>query len=94
MGVTEDLADDLAMQVIKYAEASGDDQVVDEIVRILGATSQTAEEAFLTSMRVRRANIKARALLLEKVKKFKAEQAAAQAAPGTDPAPKPGAPEA
>ncbi|WP_397541520.1 hypothetical protein [Roseovarius salis] len=72
MGVTEDLADDLAQQVIKYVDASGDEGIVSEIVQILGATSQTAEEAFLTSMRVRRANIKARALLLERVRKFKA----------------------
>jgi len=74
MGVTEDLADDLAQQVIKYVEASGDEQVISDIVKILGATSQTAEEAFLTSMRVRRANIAARALLLERVKSFKAKQ--------------------
>lgn len=76
MGVTEDLADDLAMQVIKYVDASGDDQVISDIVKVLGATSQTAEEAFLTSMRVRRANLKARALLLERVKAFKARQQA------------------
>ncbi|MEQ9239544.1 hypothetical protein [Roseovarius indicus] len=74
MGVTEDLADDLALQVIKYVDASGDEGVVNEIVALLGATSQTAEEAFLTSMRVRRANQKARALLLQKVKAFKARQ--------------------
>lgn len=76
MGVTEDLADDLAQQVIKYVDASGDEQVINDIVKLLGATSQTAEEAFLTSMRVRRANIKARAMLLERVKKFKAQQEA------------------
>lgn len=83
MGVTEDLADDLAMQVIKYVDASGDEGVVNEIVALLGATSQTAEEAFLTSMRVRRANIKARALLLQKVKAFKARQEAEKPAPDT-----------
>jgi len=74
MGVTEDLADDLAQQVIKYVDASGDDRIVTEIVQILGATSQTAEEAFLTSMRVRRANIKARELLLQRVRSFKQQQ--------------------
>ncbi|MEQ9258057.1 MAG: hypothetical protein RIG84_03065 [Roseovarius sp.] len=87
MGVTEDLADELALQVIKYVDASGDERVVDEIVQILGATSQTAEEAFLTSMRVRRANIKARALLLDRVKAFRARQEAGKAAAaGTAPA--------
>jgi hypothetical protein len=78
MGVTEDLADELAQQVIKYIEASGDEQVVNDIVKVLGATSQTAEEAFLTSLRVRRANIKARALLMERVRALKAAQGGEQ----------------
>jgi len=71
MGVTEDLADELALDVIKYVDATGDDSIISEIVSLLGATSQTAEEAFLTSMRVRRANIAARKLLLERAKAFK-----------------------
>lgn len=73
MGVTEDLADELALDVIKYVDATGDDSIISEIVSILGATSQTAEEAFLTSMRVRRANIAARKLLLQRAKAFKAK---------------------
>jgi hypothetical protein len=71
MGITEDLADELAMDVIKYVDATGDDSIISEIVSILGATSQTAEEAFLTSMRVRRANIAARKMLMERAKAFK-----------------------
>ena len=71
MGVTEDVADELALDVIKYVDATGDDQIVSDVVKLLGATSQTAEEAFLTSMRVRRANIAARKLLLERAKAFK-----------------------
>ena len=82
MGVTEDLADDLAQQVIRYVDASGDERIVTEIVQVLGATSQTAEEAFLTSMRVRRANIKARELLLERVRQFKQRQSAAETSAG------------
>ncbi|MEO0752100.1 MAG: hypothetical protein AAFY25_09865 [Pseudomonadota bacterium] len=74
MGVTEDLADDLALKVIDYVDASGDEGVITEIVALLGATSQTAEEAFLTSMRVRRANMKARELLAGKIRAFKATQ--------------------
>lgn len=75
MGVTEDLADDLARDVIKAVEATGDEDLVTEIARVLGATSQTAEEAFLTAVRVRRANLKARALLLDRVKSHKARHA-------------------
>lgn len=75
MGVTEDLADDLALKVIKYVDTSGDDGVITDIVNVLGATSQSAEEAFLTALRVRRANQKARELLVERVKKYQAKQA-------------------
>jgi len=74
MGVTEDLADELARDVIKAIEATGDEDIVAEITRVLGASSQTAEEAFLTALRVRRANLKARALLTARLRKFKAEQ--------------------
>ncbi len=74
MGVTEDLADDLALKVIEYIDATGDEGVINQLVGVLGATSQTAEEAFLTSLRVRRANIKARALLAEKIKAYKASK--------------------
>ena len=71
MGVTEDLADELARDVIKLIDATGDDQIIADITQILGASSQTAEEAFLTAIRVRRANIKARALLLQRAREFK-----------------------
>lgn len=71
MGVTEDLADELAIDTIKYIDATGDEQIIADLVKALGATSQTAEEAFLTSIRVRRANMKAKALLLERAKAFK-----------------------
>ena len=74
MGVTEDMADELATNTIKYIEASGDEDIIADLVKVLGATSQTAEEAFLTSIRVRRANQKAKALLVERVKAFKARQ--------------------
>lgn len=74
MSVVEDLADELARDVIKAIEATGNEDLVIEIARVLGATSQTAEEAFLTAVRVRRANIKARALLLNKLKQFKTAQ--------------------
>ena len=72
MGVTEDLADELARDVIKAVEATGDEMIISDVQKILGSTSQTAEEAFLTAVRVRRANIKARAYLLDKLKRLKA----------------------
>ena len=77
MGVTEDLADELARDVIKAGEATGDEMIISDVQKILGSTSQTAEEAFLTAVRVRRANIKARAYLLDKLKRLKAAKEAA-----------------
>ena len=74
MSVTEDLADALAQDVLKAIDLTGDEDLVDELARVMGATSQTAEEAFLTAVRVRRANIKARQILLAKIKAFKAAQ--------------------
>lgn len=84
MGVTEDLADELARDVIKAIEATGDETIITDIQNILGATSQTAEEAFLTAVRVRRANIKARAVLLDKLKRFKAAKEIATADKSAD----------
>jgi len=81
MGVVEDLADELAQDVIKAIDATGDEELITEVGRVLGATSQTAEEAFLTAVRVRRANIKARAVLLAKLKAFQTKQ---EAKGGTD----------
>ena len=74
MSVVEDLADELAQDVIKAIEVTGDEELVNQIAQVLVATSQSAEEAFLTAVRVRRANINARAMLLDKLKKFKAQK--------------------
>ena len=74
MGVTEDLADQLAQDALKAEELTGDERIVDDLANMMGATSQTAEEAFLTAVRVRRANAKARAMLLQRINAFKAAQ--------------------
>ncbi len=74
MGVAEDLADQLAQEALKAEELTGDERIVDDLANLMGATSQTAEEAFLTAVRVRRANIKARAMLVARIKAFKATQ--------------------
>ncbi|MBZ8119200.1 hypothetical protein KUD11_11145 [Roseovarius sp. LXJ103] len=74
MGVAEELADQLAQEALKAEDLTGDERIVDDLANLMGATSQTAEEAFLTAVRVRRANIKARAMLLARIKAFKATQ--------------------
>ncbi|MDW4497847.1 hypothetical protein R5H30_07635 [Sulfitobacter sp. D35] len=63
MGVTEDIADDLARETLKIIEATGDDAIVKQVADTIGGSSQTMEEAYLTAVRVRRAEKRARELL-------------------------------
>ena len=77
MRVAEDLADQLAIEALKAEEITGDVRIINDLANMMGATSQTAEEAFLTAVRVRRANIKARKMLAERVTAFKAAKASA-----------------
>ncbi|WP_458790372.1 hypothetical protein [Yoonia sp. MH D7] len=60
---TLDTANELADLAIKEQEASGNENIVPNIAEVLGASSQTLQEAFLTAVRVRRAEIRARELL-------------------------------
>ena len=78
MALLDDLADELSAAVVEAQKTVTDDTLVDQVAKALGDTSATLQEAFLTSMRVRRANIKAREMLLERVKAFKAKQDAAK----------------
>lgn len=63
MGIAEDLADKLAADVIEYVEASGDEAIIARLNQIIGDSSQTLQEAFVTSVRVQRAAIRARETL-------------------------------
>lgn len=67
MGVIEDLADALARDVIAAAEELGDEQLIAEIASVLGASSPTTQEAFMTSVRVRLAERRARRVLAERL---------------------------
>ena len=67
MSVTTELADKLAADTIEAMERLGDPRLFEEIAKSLGSSSQTAEEAFLTSIRVRLAEKRARALLAERL---------------------------
>lgn len=63
MGIVEDVADELAMETLKIIRATGDDACVQKIADSIGGSSQTMEEAFLTAVRVRRAEERARAII-------------------------------
>lgn len=63
MSLAEDLADRLAARVIAHIEATGDEDIVAVLSNALGDSSQTLQEAFVTSVRVQRAAIRAGELL-------------------------------
>jgi len=67
MRVVDDLADALAKDAITIANAIGDDDVIYETAKILAATSATMQEAYMTSVRVRLAERRAREFLSEKL---------------------------
>ncbi len=62
---TENTANELADKALAEADASGDEEIVKKVGEILGASSQSLQESYLTAIRVRRAERRARALLAE-----------------------------
>ncbi len=70
------VANELADLALEDQAASGDIAIVDQIGELLGASSQILQEAFLTAVRVRRAEARARDLLSSrKANGFKAAPA-------------------
>lgn len=63
MGVTDEIADELAIEALKLEKETGDEKIVNKVSEILGASSQTTQEAYLTSVRVRRAQLRAKEFL-------------------------------
>ncbi len=68
MGVIEDVADALARDTIEAAERLGDDELIGEVSNQIGASSTTTQEAFMTSVRVRLAERRARRYLEERLR--------------------------
>lgn len=60
MGFIEDLADDLARDVIAAQPELGDDRFYEKVSRVIGIASPTLQEAFMTSIRIRLAEQRAR----------------------------------
>lgn len=83
MSLVEDLANQLAEDVLKVMDELGDDRFFMEVAKELAASSTTLEEAFLTSMRVRLSERRARAFITDHVtaamKALQAGQAVPQA---------------
>ena len=60
MSFIDDMGMALADEALAEAAASGDEKLVDRIATMLGASSQSLEEAYLTGIRVRRAEARAK----------------------------------
>ncbi|MFU8882473.1 MAG: hypothetical protein ACNA7Q_08910 [Rhodobacterales bacterium] len=71
MSVTEDLADALARDVLEAVEKLGDDTLIDAIAKTLGTSSSVTQDAFMTAIRVRTAEARARQLLNDRLRKGK-----------------------
>lgn len=63
MAITEDVADGLAKKAIQIMEKTGDDTIEKRIADEIGASSPTLQEAFLTAVRIRKAERRAVSLL-------------------------------
>ena len=63
---TEETANNLADLALEEALVSGEEKIVAEIGEILGASSQSLQEAYLMAVRVRRAEERVRTLLADR----------------------------
>lgn len=66
MASTQDLAASLAEECLAVQQETGDERLFMEVAQLIGASSQTLEEAFLTAVRTRMADAKGRAFLAQK----------------------------
>ena len=66
------MANQLAEECLAVQKETGEDRLFMEVGDVLGASSQTLEEAFLTAIRTRMAEQKGRAFLSARLKKHRA----------------------
>ncbi|MEM6309028.1 MAG: hypothetical protein AAF754_03180 [Pseudomonadota bacterium] len=62
-----DMANKLADDCIAVQKEIGNDRLFMEVAQVLGASSQTLEEAFLTAVRTRMAEVAGRKFLKDKL---------------------------
>ena len=65
------MANQLAEECLAVQKETGEDRLFMEVGDVLGASSQTLEEAFLTAIRTRMAEQKGRAFLVAKLKRHR-----------------------
>jgi hypothetical protein len=76
MSLTQELADKLAEDTFKVMKATGDERFYMEVAKVIGASSTTLEEAFLTSVRVRLAEQRARRFITDRLSEIARENGA------------------
>ena len=67
-----DLADRLAQDALAAEAELEDDRLIEQLSTTIGAASQTLQEAFMTSVRIRRAEQRGRLWLTQRIAKAKA----------------------
>ncbi|MFT6674232.1 MAG: hypothetical protein ACJAVM_000403 [Sulfitobacter sp.] len=70
--VVVEMANKLAEECLAVQNETGEDRLFMEVGTVLGASSQTLEEAFLTAIRTRMANDKGRDFLARRLKAHRA----------------------
>ena len=81
MNFVDQLADDLARDVLAVIDEMGDDRFYEKVARVLGASSPTLQEAFMTSVRIRLSERRGRKFFEEAVKAKREGDAAPEAPP-------------
>jgi ABC-type molybdenum transport system ATPase subunit/photorepair protein PhrA len=66
------VADELAKKALELAEETGNPDIIDDIKKVIGTSSTTLEEAYMTAVRVRRAESRALELIEAKRTAFRA----------------------
>ncbi|WP_170765932.1 hypothetical protein [Ruegeria lacuscaerulensis] len=75
-GTITSLAAKLAEDTMKVMDETGDDRFFVEVGELLGASSQSLEEAFLTEIRVRLAERQARKFVIQRLSEHRSKMKA------------------
>ncbi|WP_417242706.1 hypothetical protein [Celeribacter sp.] len=84
MGITEDLADALAKDTIAVLGHFDDEEIIQDVARVIGAGSVTTQEAYLTAARVRLSEKRGRDYLIRRVEEAKLGKAASAPPPSPE----------
>ncbi len=79
MSVVEELGDGLAKATLEAMQEIDDDRFYEKVSRVIGASSPTLQEAFMTSVRVRLAELRGREFVAKALAAAKSGEAAPDA---------------